>query len=165
MLVFVPFLPTDETLVEFHDALEFLGSFGSGTCFAQPVQDEPRGLLRDADFFRELHGTDSLAGCDKQVHRVEPLVQRDFAALKDGSRSHGEIEVAASVTAVETSALAGSDAVPALAVRTADAIGPEARLQIESRCVLIGEGLEELEGADSRSAHLVAPRIVYAAPE
>src|SRR6185437_558572 len=62
----------------------------SGTRFAQTVQDEPRRFLCDANLFRELQATDALPRRHEQIHRIEPLVQRNFAALENGSGADGE---------------------------------------------------------------------------
>ena len=52
------------------------------------MQDEPSRLLRNPDFLRQLQAGNALAGRDQQIHRVNPLVQRDMAALENGSRPH-----------------------------------------------------------------------------
>jgi hypothetical protein len=154
VLMLVPFLAADKTLIKFHDALQFGDNFGSAASLAQPMQDKPRGFLGDTYLFGELKAADALPRCYEQVHRIEPFMQWDFAALEDRAGANGEVEIAASVAAVEANPLAGSDTLPAFAVRAANAVRPQARLQIEPRCILIGKRLKELEGADCGTGHL-----------
>jgi hypothetical protein len=153
MLMFVRFLATYETLIKLNDALQLRNNFGSGTGFAEPMQNEPRGFLRDADLFGELQTADAFASGDEQVHSVEPLMQRDFTALKNGFGADSEIKVATPVAPVKASAVANGDALSAFAVGTLNTIRPEARLQVEPRCLLIGKRLKELKGADCAFAH------------
>ena len=49
---------------------------------SQPLEDKPRGFLRDSNFIGKLHGGDPLPGGDEQIHRVEPFVEGDMRPLK-----------------------------------------------------------------------------------
>jgi hypothetical protein len=80
-------------------------------------------------------------------------VQRDVAALKDGPGADGEVELAL-IAAVEAG-LTGRDAILTGAGWASNAFRPEARLQVEPRCLFIGKHLEKLEGADCRAGHLL----------
>lgn len=142
--VFVRLLSAEIGFVDFNDALKLREVIAAR--FAQTMQDEPCAFLCDADLFAELNRADALARRDEQVHRIEPLVQRDVRPLKDGAGADGEI-LRAGVTTV-IAVLADADALTARADWTFNAIRPEARLQVEARRFLIGEQLEKLERAD-----------------
>ena len=75
--------------------------------------------------------------------------------LKDGSRSHGEVQ-RTGVAAIET-VFAGSDFPARFALRADDAIGPKAGFEIGTRRFNVREAAEELEGADCASAHWLYP--------
>lgn len=150
-LVLVPLQSTDEALIDLYDAAQLVDVLGSGARLTQPSQHEPCRLLRDPDLFRQLQAADSLAGGDQQVHRVDPLIQRDFRPLEDRSRAHREIEVAG-VAVVEAGALAAADSFP-LAVRAPRTVRPQPVLQILPRGLGRWEQLEEFEGADGGLAH------------
>lgn len=154
MLMLVPFLAADETLVKFHDALQLGDNFRSAASLAQPMQDEPRGFLRNSDLLGELKAADALTRCDQQIHCVNPLMKWNVAALENGSGANGEFQRTG--VAIEVPVAQSVDSVFALAFRAYRAIRPQARLQVESRCFLIGEGLEELERADRGSGHLAS---------
>jgi hypothetical protein len=96
--VLVPFLAADVGFVNLDDAAQLPPIPGAG--FAQTMQHEPRRLLGDADFLRELEAADALPRRHEQIHRVDPLVQRNMRPLKDGASSHREI-LPAGVAAVE----------------------------------------------------------------
>ena len=115
---------------------------------SQPPQDEPRGLLRDADLLAELERADALARGDEQVHGIQPLVQRHMGPLEDGPGADGEI-LLAGVAAVEAARPAG-DALSAVADRANLTVRPAAALQVQPCCFLIREHLEKLEGADGQ---------------
>jgi hypothetical protein len=151
VLMLVPFLAADETLVKFHDAFQ-LCEFPTAASLTYPMENEPRALLRDTDFLRQLHRTDALASSNEQVHGIQPLVKRNMGTLKDGSRSDGEVDLAG-IAAIEA-ALAGSDSFAGLASRTDSTIGPKPRFQIEPCGLRIGKHLEQLERADCGTAHL-----------
>ena len=75
--------------------------------------------------------------------------------LKDGSRSHGEVQ-RTGVAAIET-VFARGDFSRCLALRTDDAVGPKAGFKIGTRRFNVREAAEELEGADGASAHWLYP--------
>ena len=79
----VGFQPANEAFIDFDRATQLVQSAVrtiAAASLAQATENEPRGFLSDADFFRELQPRDSLARGDQQVHGVEPLVQRNLAA-------------------------------------------------------------------------------------
>jgi hypothetical protein len=148
--VLVSFFPTDKSLIDFNDARQFVEVFTAR--LAESMQHEPRAFLRDADLFGELHRTDSFAGRDDEIHRVDPFVQRNVAALEDCSSANRKRELVASVAAVVT-VRSGSHSFTAFALRADNAIRPQARLQVEPCGFLIREPLEQLKRADCRFAH------------
>lgn len=159
VLMLVGFLAADKTLINFHYALELLLYLWSAHGFAETLQNEPRGFLRDSNFFRELQAADALAGSNEQIHRVEPLVERHFAALKYRTCADREIGFSDAIAAVISRLATQSDnALPALAFGACWAIRPQARLKIESRGLLVGKHREKLESADSRTAHELTPK-------
>ena len=114
--------------------------------FTEPMQDEPGRLLRDAYLLGQLQAADALAGRHKQVHGIQPLVQRNMGALENRAGSHGEILLA--LVAAVVTILAHRDALADPADRANDASGPEARFEVDTGRFLIGEHLEKLKGAD-----------------
>ena len=149
-LVLVALQSAYERLVNLHDAAQFVGVLAAS--LAEPLKHEPSRLLSDANFLRELERRDSLTGRNDQIHRIHPLVQRDVGALEDRPGTDGEVQLTgvAAVVAV----LAGRDALFSLTLWTGDAVCPQAALKVGAGRFLIGEGREQLEGADSRTAHL-----------
>lgn len=148
--VLIDLLAADERLVNFDDALEFVEVFSAS--LAQSVEHKPRALLSDADLFGKLHRTDTLARRHQQVHSVNPLVKRNVTALEYRSGANGKSELLAAVAAV-VALRSGNDAIPALALRTDNAIRPQAAFQIEPRGLLIWEPLEQLKCTDCAFAH------------
>ena len=126
------------------------GEFAAAS-LAQAVKHEPCAFLLYADLFGDLHGRDSLASGDKQVHGIQPLVQRDVTALEDRASTDREVKLAL-IAAVEAS-LAWSDAVLTGTGWASDALRPETALKVGSRRLFVGKHLEQFEGADSRTAH------------
>src|SRR3990167_8571315 len=143
-LVLGSFLAADVRLVNLNDAAQHLQVRAAR--LAQPPEDEPCGLLRDADFLAELERADALTRGDEQVHRVEPLVQGNMGPLEDGPGPDGEV-LFAGVAAVEA-AFADGDPVTLGADRADRPLRPAARFQVHTRGLLIREHLEKLEGAD-----------------
>jgi hypothetical protein len=125
--------------------------FITAASLTKTVKHEPYRFLLNTDFFGDLHGRDALAGRDEQVHDIQPLMERDVRPLEDGSCTNREVKLAF-VATMETS-LAWRDAVLTGAGWAGDALGPETAFEVDSRRFLIGKHLEQLEGADSRSAH------------
>lgn len=119
------------------------------TRLAEPLQDEPRRLLGNANLFGELERGDSLASGDDQIHRVNPFVKWNVRTLEDRSGADGEVEFAhiAAVIAV----LAFLDTLDALALWTLHAIWPEATFKIDSRRFCIRKCGEELKHTDRGS--------------
>ena len=133
------------------DALKF-GQVSAAAGFPEPLEHEPCRLLGDADLFGELHGGDALARRGQQVHRIDPLVQRDVAALEDGARPHREVLFA--LVAAVKAASTRRDALAEPAHGAARAIGPKAFFEVDARRLGIGDQREQLEGGYGRFAHL-----------
>ena len=143
--VLVLFLATDIGLIDFNDARQDGKVVAAG--FAEPLKNEPSGLLRDADFLGQLHRGNALARSDEQVHCINPLVKRDMRALENGPSANGEI-FGALVAAVVTGHLAHRDPITQSTYWAMRAFGPEPGFQIQASAVLIGKHLKQLEGAD-----------------
>lgn len=150
VLVLIAFFATDEALVQFHDALE-LGEFWPTTSLSEPMQHEPSRLLSDADLLRQLQAGDALAGRDQQVHRIEPFMQRNVAALKDRASTDREIKLAG-VAAVEAT-LARGDVLFRFTGRAGNALRPDAGFQKKPSRFRSREHLEKLEGRYCAFAH------------
>ena len=148
----VALFSADETLVHFDDAAQLVKIITRAARLSQPLEHEPCRLLGNANLFTELQARDALAGGYEQVHRVEPFVQGDVAALEDRPCTDREIE-GTGIAAVEANLGLFPDALPALTLRAERAIGPEAGFQIEPRRLRRGEHLEKLEGADCAFTH------------
>lgn len=153
MLVFVGLFAAEERFVYLDYPFELVDGIGSAARLAEPSQNEPCGLLGHAYLFRQLHRADALAGRDQQVHGVNPLVERDLGALENGSRADREIEVPTGVAAVEPS-LADGDTRFLPAVGTNRTVRPEPTFEIQPRRFVVGEQLEEFEGANGGLAHV-----------
>src|SRR5579872_28593 len=148
--VLVAFFSADESLVNLDNpAKRFQLTSAS---FAETAQNEPRGLLRDADLFSELHRGNPLPRRHEQVHRVQPLVQRNVGSLEDGVRADGEYFVARVAPVVASGA--GGNAIASRAEGTLDTSRPEPRFEVKSRGFGIWEQLEQLERADGGARHL-----------
>jgi hypothetical protein len=78
-----------------------------------------------------------------------------MGTLKDRPCPNGEVQFAG-IAAVEA-ILAGRDSLFRLALRALDAMLPQTALKIFAGGWLIGEEVEELEGADCAFAHLRLP--------
>jgi hypothetical protein len=154
VLMLVPFLAADETLVKFHDAFQFCELRPSAS-LTYPMENEPCALLRDTDFLRQLQRTDALTSSNEQVHGIEPLVKRDMGTLKYGSRSDGEVNLTGVAAVVAT--LTGSHSIAGFASWTDSTIGPKPRFQIEPSRLRIGKHLEQLKRAYCAFAHALCP--------
>ena len=119
-----------KSLINLNDATQLVDVFPAG--FAETLQHEPRRLLSDTNLFGKLHRTDALAGRDEQVHRVNPLVKGHMRPLKDRSGANGERELLAAVAAV-VALRSSNDAIPALALRTDNAIRPQAAFGVPAQ--------------------------------
>lgn len=149
MLVLVLLLAARVGLIDFDDALQ-LGQIITAR-LAKPLQQEPRRLLRDADFLGELHGRDALARRDQQVHRVNPLVQRHMRALENRAGANRKVFLAGVAAVVATSAR--RDPLAKAAHWATNAVRPEATFKVDPGRILVREHLEELESRDGRLAH------------
>jgi hypothetical protein len=145
LLVFVLILfdPADIGFVNFDDPAKFAQVL-TAAGFPQTVEHEPSRFLRNPDFLGELHGRNALARRHKQVHRVNPLVQRNVAALEDRPGAHREV-LFALVAAVEATSPC-CDALAHTAHRATRAIGPKPPLKIRPGRFLVREHLKKLEG-------------------
>lgn len=118
--VFVFFKATNIGFVDFNDALQLSQIFAA--CFAKAVKDKPCALLRDPDFLSKLHGRNTLARRHKEIHRVNPLVQRNVAALENRSGANREILFA--LVAAIVAVLAYRDALAKAANRATRPLRP-----------------------------------------
>ncbi len=148
-LVFVLFNSADIGFVNLDDALKLL-KVGTA-CFAQPMQDEPRRFLRDPDFLRKLHGRNALTHRHKQIHCVNPFMQRNVRTFENRAGANREI-LFAGVAAIEV-ILARGDALAKLANRAARTIRPKTTFKIDARGFLIGEHFKELECGNGALGH------------
>lgn len=142
--VFIPLLAADVGLVNLHDAAQGFDLLTAS--LAEPLQDEPCGLLRDAYLFGELQAADALARRDEQIHGIQPLVQRDVRPLEYRAGAHSEILFALVATVVTASPL--RDALAKAAHGTLAAVRPQARFEVSPRRLLVGEHGEQLVSAD-----------------
>ena len=147
--VFVGLFAAEKGFIGFDYALQF-GEFTAAS-LTQAVEHEPCRFLLDADFLGDLHGRDALAGGDEQIHRIQPLIERDMRPLEDSASADRKVKLAF-VAAVKAS-LAWRDAVLTGTGWAGDTFRPKAALKVDAGCFLVREHLEELESADSRSAH------------
>ena len=136
--------------VNLNHTAQFINVFAAG--FAESLQHEPSGLLSDADFLCKLHRTDALASRHQKVHRVNPFMQRNVRPLENRARSDREGKLGAAVAAV-VPLRPDNDAIPALALRTDNAVRPQAAFEIEPSGFLIWEPLEKLKRRYCASTH------------
>jgi hypothetical protein len=119
------------------------------------VKDKPSGLLRDPDLFGELHGRNALARRHKQIHRINPLVQRNVGSLKN--RSGSDCEVLFALVAAIKPVFACRNALAKSTHGAARSIRPKAPLKIDPSRLLVGEHLEKLESGNCALGHLATP--------
>jgi hypothetical protein len=140
--VLVLFDPADEGLVNFDDASE-LAKVGTAAGFPQTMQDEPSRLLRDPDFLGKLHRRNALPRRYKQVHRIDPLMQGDVAALENRPGAHRKV-LSALVAPIEAPNPRRNPI-----AHTADgatrAIRPKPPFEVGPGGLLVREHLEKLE--------------------
>src|SRR5208282_4429165 len=129
VFVFIALLATDETLVYFDDAAQLVKVIARAARLAQTLQHEPSGLLGNANLFPELQTGDALAIGNEQIHRVEPLMEGNVAALEDRACTDGEIE-GTGIAAIEANLGLLADAFTALALRAESAVRPETRFEV-----------------------------------
>lgn len=123
----------------------------AAACFPEPMQDEPCGLLRDANFLGELHRRYSLARRHEQIHRVNPLVQGNVAPLKDCAGAHRKV-LTALIAAVEA-ALSGRDPLAKSADGALGAFRPQTAFKVNPRRVLVRKHGEQLKRRNRRFCH------------
>ena len=119
----------------------------------KPLQHKPSGVLADPDLLSKLKTRDAFPRGHEQVHRVQPLVQRNVRPPEDRPSPHSKIKLA-SVTAIEPvfpccKSFAGF---ARGALRT---IRPKAIFEVQPRGCFVREEFAEFEGADRRAGHLV----------
>src|SRR5208282_3049031 len=129
VFVLVALFAADETLVHFDDATQLVKVITRAARLAQTLQHEPSGLLGNANLFPELQAGDALACGYEQIHRVEPFMQRNVAALEDCACTDGEIE-GTGIAAIEANLGLLPDALTALALRAESAVRPETRFEV-----------------------------------
>jgi hypothetical protein len=138
VFVLVSFDPADISFVDFYNAAKLLEVTAAG--FAKPMQKEPCRLLRDPDFLGELQARNTLARRNKQIHRVNPLMQGHVRALEYRSSAHREIFFAL-VTTIEAF-LARGNALAKATYRAVRALWPKPTFNVNARSLLIWEFLE-----------------------
>lgn len=152
-LMLVLFDATDIGLVNLDNALQHFELRPAG--FTKTMKDEPCRFLRDPDFLCELHRRNALAGRHEQVHRVNPLMQRNVRSLEDGAGANREV-LFALIAAIEAF-LTDRDTFAEAADRAAWPVRPKATFKVGASGFLIGKHLEQLEGGDGRLAHVRNP--------
>jgi hypothetical protein len=140
--MFILFKTANIRFVNFDDAAKFRKVWSAR--FPDAMQHEPSRRLPDADLFRQLQAGDALACREKQVHCVNPFVQRNMAAFKNRIRAHREIFLAL-ITAV-VAVLARCDPFAQTAYWAFGAFRPKVLFKIDPRRLLIREHLEQFEG-------------------
>jgi hypothetical protein len=146
----VLFDPADKGFINFDDAFEF-GEVRTAAGFPQPMQNEPSRFLRDPDFLGKLHRGYALARRHKQVHGVNPLMQRNVAALEN--RAGADRKVFLALIAAVVAASPRRDPLAHAANRAARAIGPQPPLKVRPRRLLVREHLEKLERRNRAFRH------------
>src|SRR5580704_5655167 len=149
VLMLVSLDPADEGFVNLDNALQLLEVGTAG--FPQAVQYEPSRLLGDPYFLRKLYRGYALACRDEQVHRVNPLVQGNMAALENRPRAHREVLLAL-VAAIEAVCPFG-DPLAQAADRAARTLRPQPPFEILPRRLLVGKHREQLERRNGALAH------------
>lgn len=125
------------------------GEFGRAHRFANTVRHEPSGLVLDLQGAVQLMGRKALLARRVQVHRVEPEVQRNLAALKEGADRHAERLLAlAALVHARTGALALQESrlVDHAAMWADRAIRPIQGFQVLPGCVYVRVYLGEVHG-------------------
>src|SRR3990172_2726351 len=145
--VLVRLLAAKIGFVNFNDALQ-LGQIIAAR-LTQAMQDEPRGFLGDADLLGQLQRGNALTARYKQVHGINPLLQRNMRPLENSAGANGEILAAGIATVIAILSIRHTFATGA--DWAFHAVRPKARLQIEPRRFLVGEQLEKLKCADSQA--------------
>lgn len=148
-LMLVAFQAADESLVNFYHPAQLRYVLIAG--FAEPMENEPSRLLGDADLFRQLHRRDALAGCNEQVHRIQPFMQGNVGPPKNRASADREVKVTG-IAAVE-SARSLRDPLAALAGEALRAIRPETIFEVESGRFLIWKEIEQFKRAYCAFAH------------
>ena len=89
-------LAADESLIDF-DRSSATAQFGEAASLqseAQPMQNEPCGLLSDSQSACDFVGTDTVAAVDQHPQSGKPLVEGDGGILENGAEFYGELLVA-----------------------------------------------------------------------
>ena len=108
------------------------------------MQHEPSRRLPDANLFRQLQAGNALAGREKQIHCINPFMQRNVGALEYRASSHRKVFLAL-VAAIEA-VLACCDPLAKAAYWTLWAFWPKVLFQIDARRLLVRKHLEQFEG-------------------
>ena len=154
--VFGRLFTADVNLVNLDDATQHRRIVAAR--LSETLQDKPRRFLRHADLFGELQRRYAFARGDKQINRVEPLVQRHMRPLKNRSGAHSKVLFA--LVAAVVSALARRDALRQAANRASCARWPQSGLKVHPSAFGIREKLEKLQRADGDFvAHLLSDPI------
>ncbi len=156
VFVLVALFPADEALIHFDNAAQLVKIIARAACLAQTLQHEPCRLLGNANLLAELQAGDALACGYEQIHRVEPFVQGDVAALEDRPCANREIE-RTGIATIEANLGLLPDALTALALGAKRPVRPEARFEVQSRRLSGREHLEQLERTNRAFAHKSPP--------
>lgn len=148
-LVLVRLFAADVRLVNFDDAAQLVELVAA--CLAEPPEDEPSRLLGNADLLGELHRGDALACRNDEIHRIDPLMQRNMRPFEDRAGANGEILLA--MIAAIVAALADSDPIAHAANGTKRTFGPKPAFEVHPCTLLVREHLEKLKGRNRALAH------------
>jgi hypothetical protein len=140
MLIF--FKATNIRFIDFDDPAKLLEVWPAR--FTDAMKHEPSRRLPDANLFRQLQAGYTLAGCEKQIHRIKPLVQRNVRALENRSGAHRKVFLA--LVAAVKAVFPHRDPLANATYRTLWTFRPKVLFQIYPRRLLIREHLEQFEG-------------------
>jgi len=132
----------DECLINFDNAAKLLEVRSAR--FPDAMQHKPSRRLPDTDLFRQLQAGDTLASREKQVHCINPFMQRNVRALEYRASAHRKVFLAL-VAAIEA-VLACRDPLAKAAYRAFWAFRPKVLFKIDARRLLVREHLEQFEG-------------------
>src|SRR6185437_2395350 len=142
-LVLVIFLAAQVRFVRFDDARQHASApITVAARFANALKHEPRTLLCDAEFLADLHRRNTLARRGNQVHRIEPLIERDMRALENRASTDSEVLLAREATEVADNR-ADLDTLNFVAVRARRRTLPTTRLKVRPRRHFVRKLLQE----------------------
>jgi hypothetical protein len=134
----IPRLAADEGFVNF----DFASKFGSRLVlhgFANPMQHEPCGLLRQSEVSRDLVAADSVFAIRHKPHGREPFAQRDRRFIENRADFNRELFPAFRGAALPDAASLEEHRFLRFAVRALYPFGPAFRREVGQRIVGIVE--------------------------